>query len=42
VITFDPAITAEQRLRLLEIADKTPVTKALRAGMALETTAAPA
>jgi putative redox protein len=41
VIKFDPAATDEQRARLLEVAEKTPVTKALRAGFAITTTAEP-
>jgi putative redox protein len=41
VISFDPAVSDEQRARLLEIADKTPVTKALRAGFAISTSATP-
>lgn len=38
VIAFDPALTDEQCVRLLEIAEKTPVTKGLRAGMPIATT----
>jgi putative redox protein len=39
VLRFDPSLSVEQRARLLEIADKTPVTLALRAGFAIETRA---
>lgn len=38
VIGFDPALDEQRCARLLEIAEKTPVTKALRAGFAIETT----
>ncbi|HEY3802983.1 MAG TPA: OsmC family protein [Kofleriaceae bacterium] len=37
-IELAPALTAEQRARLGEIADKTPVTKTLRRGTAIVTT----
>lgn len=37
VLTFDAAVPADQRARLAEIAEKTPVTKALRAGFTIET-----
>jgi putative redox protein len=37
---FDPAITAEQRASLAAIAEKTPVTRALRAGFTIDTTVA--
>lgn len=40
-ITFDPQVSDEQRARLLEIAEKTPVTKALRAGFVIDTSAVP-
>jgi putative redox protein len=38
MIAFDAGVTVEQRARLLEIADKTPVTKVLRGGISIETT----
>jgi putative redox protein len=37
-ISVSGAMDSEQRAKLLEIADKTPVTKALAAGVAIETT----
>jgi putative redox protein len=37
VVTLEGALSAEQRARLAEIAEKTPVTKALRAGFAIHT-----
>jgi putative redox protein len=37
-IRFGAPLTAEQRTRLGEIADKTPVTKTLRAGVPIATT----
>jgi len=37
VITFDARVDGEQRAKLLEIAEKTPVTKALKAGFGIET-----
>jgi putative redox protein len=40
VISFDPALTPEQRTRMLEIAEKTPVTKALRPAFTITTRAA--
>jgi putative redox protein len=40
-ISFDPQLSDEQRTRLLEIAEKTPVTMALRAGFTIDTSAAP-
>jgi len=39
-LRFDPAVTAEQRASCAAIAEKTPVTKALRAGFAIATTVA--
>jgi len=36
-LRFSAPLTAEQRARLAEIADKTPVTKTVRAGVAIET-----
>jgi putative redox protein len=36
-IAIAGALTAEQQARLLEIADKTPVTKTLREGVAIKT-----
>jgi putative redox protein len=36
-ISISGALTAEQQARLLEIADKTPVTKTLREGVAIKT-----
>jgi putative redox protein len=36
-IRFGAALSDEQRARLAEIADKTPVTKTLRAGVVIET-----
>ena len=36
-IAFDAELSAEQRARLAEIAEKTPVTKTLRAGATIET-----
>jgi putative redox protein len=38
LVEFDPALSEEQRARLLEIAEKTPVTKALREGFSITTT----
>lgn len=38
IIVFDPRVTEEQSVRLLEIADKTPVTKVVRAGATITTT----
>jgi putative redox protein len=40
VLTFPPGVPAEQRARLTEIAEKTPVTRALRSGFTIETTTA--
>jgi putative redox protein len=40
VVTFSPEVSAEQRTRLAEIAERTPVTRALRAGLPIETTIA--
>lgn len=40
-ITFAAQLTEEQRTRLLEIAEKTPVTRALREGFSIATSAAP-
>jgi len=37
-ITLAPAVTAEQRTRLAEIAEKTPVTKTIRRGTPIATT----
>jgi putative redox protein len=37
VVTVDSALSEEQRIRLGEIAEKTPVTKALRSGFAIHT-----
>jgi putative redox protein len=37
VITFDPKVTAEQRARLAEIAEKTPVTLAYKRGTPIDT-----
>ena len=37
-IKLDAALTAEQRARLTEIAEKTPVTKTLRRAVAIHTT----
>jgi putative redox protein len=37
VLTLDGALSAEQRMRLGEIAEKTPVTKALKSGFAIHT-----
>lgn len=39
-IHFAPELTAEQRTRLLEIAEKTPVTKTIRRGTPITTVAA--
>lgn len=39
VLHFDARLSAEQRGRLLEIAEKTPVTLALKTGFALDTRA---
>ena len=36
-ISFSGALEADQQARLLEIADKTPVTKALASGVAIQT-----
>jgi putative redox protein len=36
-VTLEGALSAEQRTRLAEIAEKTPVTKALRTGFAIHT-----
>jgi putative redox protein len=36
-IQFGAALTEEQRARLLEIAEKTPVTRTIKAGAAIET-----
>lgn len=38
VLTFDPKVTEEQRVRLADIAERTPVTKALRGGFTIDTT----
>ena len=40
VLHFDPSLSAEQRGRLLEIAEKTPVTLALKTGFTIDTRAA--
>jgi len=37
-LTLDGSLDAEQRARCLEIAEKTPVTRALKGGIAIETT----
>jgi putative redox protein len=37
VITFDPKVTPEQRARLAEIAEKTPVTLAYKRGTPIDT-----
>jgi putative redox protein len=37
-ITVDGDLTDEQRQRLAEIADRTPVSRTLRAGMVIDTT----
>jgi putative redox protein len=37
VLTFPAEVPEEQRVRLAEIAEKTPVTRALRSGFAIET-----
>ena len=37
-ISLSGALDAEQRTKLLEIADKTPVTKALAPGIPIQTT----
>jgi putative redox protein len=37
-ITVSPELTEEQRTRLAEIAERTPVTKAIRAGTPISTT----
>jgi len=37
LIRFEAPLSDEQRARLLEIADKTPVTRALMAGFTIET-----
>lgn len=37
-IRLDPSVPADQRARLAEIADKTPVTKTVRRGTAITTT----
>jgi len=39
VLKFPAEVPQERRVRLAEIAEKTPVTKALRSGFAIETTA---
>jgi putative redox protein len=39
-ITLAPSVTPEQRARLAEIADKTPVTKTIRRGTPIATTIA--
>ena len=36
-LTFSAPLTAEQRARLAEIAEKTPVTKTIKAGAAIQT-----
>lgn len=36
-LTFSAPLTAEQRARLAEIAEKTPVTKTIKAGAAIRT-----
>ncbi len=38
VVKFGAELSAEQLARLAEIAEKTPVTKALKSGVAIETT----
>ena len=38
VLNFPPHVPSEQRTRLAEIAEKTPVTRALRAGFVITTT----
>jgi putative redox protein len=38
VVTFSEPLTSEQLSRLAEIAEKTPVTKTLKSGVAIETT----
>jgi putative redox protein len=42
VLCFSADASIEQRERLADIAEKTPVTRALREGMAIETTISPA
>jgi putative redox protein len=37
IVAFEGDLSAEQRLRLAEIAEKTPVTRALRSGFAIHT-----
>ncbi len=41
-VTLSGALTDEQRQRLAEICDKTPVTLAVKSGVAMKTTLAPA
>jgi putative redox protein len=38
IVKFSEPLTQEQRARLAEIAEKTPVTKALKSGVPIETT----
>lgn len=38
IVKFSEPLTAEQLARLAEIAEKTPVTKTLKSGVAIETT----
>jgi putative redox protein len=40
VLRFPVEVPPEQRIRMAEIAEKTPVTRALRSGFAIETTVA--
>jgi len=42
VLTFDGSLTDEQKTRLAEISERTPVTLALKAGAAIHTTIAAA
>jgi uncharacterized OsmC-like protein len=37
-LSFSKPLTSEQTQRLLEIADKTPVTRTLMAGVTIDTT----
>ena len=39
-IAFGAPLSAEQRARLIEISEKTPVTRMLKAGMAISTVVA--